>query len=776
VSLAARRDETWRERLQALASRHLATLDELLGPDSEPGIRAGLGRDFAEIEEILRGVWLVRACAEQTTELVSGYGELWSAQVLDALLRSQGRESAWLDARQVLVVGSDASGAVVDWEATRVRCAAWLAGCTAPAVVITGFIASTASGIPTTLKRNGSDFSASIFGALLDAREVTIWTDVDGVLSADPRLVPEAVVVGSMSYDEATELAYFGAKVVHPGTMAPVISRDIPIWIRNTFRPGQPGTRIGSGTRAGGGPVTGFSTIEPMALLNVEGTGMMGVPGIAQRLFGALREVGVSVVMISQASSEHSICFAVPDAQGELARRTVETAFFAELHHGQIQRVDLVPGCSILAAVGDSMAHEPGVAGRFFGALGTARVNIRAIAQGSSERNMSVVIDRADSRRGLRAVHSAFFLSHQTISIGIIGPGLIGGTLLAQLESEVAGLRDRFKLDLRVRGILDSRRMWLADEKAGALDLSRWKPALEAGGSGPAQLEEFVRHIHADYLPHAALVDCTASGELPAHYPRWLARGLHIVTPNKKAGAGPLGSYREILDEARKNRRHYLYETTVGAGLPIINTLRELVRTGDRVLQVEGVLSGTLSFLFGALQEGGRFSEVVRLARQRGYTEPDPRDDLSGMDVARKAVILAREMGLPTELEQVEVESLVPGPLRSAAVPVPEFIEALAGFDDEMAHRASEARARGEVLRHVGWIHPDGRVTVGVRSYPAAHAFARIPPGDNIVSFTTARYRERPLIVQGPGAGPEVTAAGVFADLLRLAAYLGAPA
>ena len=762
VELARARNDSYLARLDELRTRHVQAAEALLSPEPQRAFFAVLESDFKDIGELLRGVFLSRTCSERTLELITGHGELWSAQLLHAHLQAEGVSSSYLDARTLLTVEPGEGSVSVDWTRSQAQIDSWLAGLTSDWVVVTGFVACTPDGIPTTLKRNGSDFSASIFGKLLDARSITIWTDVNGVLSADPRLVPDAIVLDEVSYQEATELAYFGAKVVHPNTMAPAIENKIPIWIRNTFKPEHPGTKIHERTISDR-PVKGFATVDGMALFNVEGTGMIGVPGVAHRLFGALREVSVSVVMISQASSEHSICFAIPEAQTNLARTTLERAFFAELHHSQIQMIDVLPNCSILAAVGDNMVDHPGVSGKFFTALGKARINIRAIAQGSSERNISVVIDRADSQRALRAVHAAFYLSNQTISIGVIGAGHIGGTFLDQLGAQMETLKREFKIDLRVRGVLNSKLMALSEGRS----LEHWRASI----TEPRELGKFVQHVQADHLPHAVLIDCTASAELTAEYPRWLARGIHIITPNKKANSGPLEFYRALKSSAQEGNRHYLYETTVGAGLPIINTLRDLVHTGDEVRKIEGVLSGTLSYLFNSYDGTTPFSALVQDARDKGYTEPDPRDDLSGTDVGRKIVILAREMGLALELEAVPVESLVPEALGAGSVN--DFFARLPEYDDVIRRRFEEAQARGEVLRYVGVIDAEGACAVGLQSYPRTHAFARTTGNDNIVAFTTRRYHTQALIVQGPGAGPEVTAGGVFADLLRLASYLG---
>lgn len=768
TELAKKRDESCHVKLEALKRRHLQTVQELLPTEAHAPLQQMLETDFQNMQEILRGVWHVRSCSERTVELVSGHGELWSARFLNAYLQSQGVRSAWLDARQVLVVEPGETSVVVKWEKSQTLTNQWLSQHKADWVVITGFVAATEEGIPTTLRRNGSDYSASIFGALLKAKDITIWTDVDGVLSADPRLVPEAVVLKDLSYQETAELAYFGAKVVHPSTMAPAIRDQIPIWIRNTFNPTYPGTKIHYSSDSKK-PVKGFATVEHTALVNVEGTGMMGVPGIAQRLFGALREVGVSVIMISQASSEHSICFAIPAAQADLAKNAAEKVFAYEMQHGLIQTVEVSKDCSILAAVGDRMAQHPGVAGKFLGALGRAGVNVRAIAQGSSERNISVVISREDAVRGLRAVHSGFFLSNHTLSIGLIGTGGIGGTLLVQLAEASERLRETFKIDLRVRGITDSKRMQLADPSIG---LRSWKKE-NAPLAETLNLEKFVRHIHADHLPHAVLIDCTASQEVAQSYPQWLAAGIHVITPNKKANTQSMDFYRSLHSSIQRGRGHYLYETTVGAGLPVINTLRELVRTGDHIQSIEGVLSGTLSFIFNSFSAQIPFSEVVKEAQKRGYTEPDPRDDLSGMDVARKLVILAREIGVQLELSDVEIEPLLPQELQQGSVE--DFLKRLPSHDAKMLQLFSEAQSRGEVLRYVGHIDSQGKACVSLRRYPQTHSFARLNATDNIVAFQTARYAVQPLIVQGPGAGPEVTAGGVFADILRLCSALGAP-
>jgi len=770
VSLAERQDAALEDRIQELRQRHVGIARELLSDELYDEFVVQLDRDCRDIGGILQTVRLVRAASTTLRDLIAGYGEIWSTSIFERLLRRRDLSRGavqWLDARRVLLVEWGPLGPGIRWEQSRANLQQQVPAEFTGTVVITGFIATDTQGLQTTLGRNGSDFSASIFGSLLNAREIVIWTDVDGVLSADPRLVPEAQVIDTLSYNEAMELAYFGAKVIHPQTMAPAVHERIPIWIKNTFAPEKAGTLIHD--RSEPDPlVKGITTVEKIALVNLEGAGMIGVPGTAHRLFGALREEGISVILISQGSSEHSICFAVPEAEADRAERVVQRAFDPELREGQIHSVEVNRSCSILAVVGDGMAGAHGVSAQVFSALGKAGVNVRAIAQGASERNISVVIDGRSSARALRAVHSSFYLSAHTVSIGLIGPGLVGGALLDQIASQAERLRRDFKLDLRVRGIAGSKRMRLSQ---GPVDLSRWRDAY-AAGQDAVDLDRFAEHVHADQFPHAVIIDCSASANVASHYARWLAAGIHVVTPNKKANSAAYGEYQQVQQARRAAGAHYLYEATVGAGLPVIQTLRDLRETGDEIRRIEGMFSGTLAYLFNTWDGSQSFSSVVKHAKQLGYTEPDPRDDLSGMDVARKLIILAREMGLKLELGEVKVESLVPGALADCGVD--DFLERLTEFDAPMLARLETSRGRGHVLRYVGSVSVDGKAEVGLVELPKSHPFANIALTDNIVRFQTARYDQNPLIVQGPGAGPAVTAAGVFADLLRVCAYLGA--
>jgi aspartokinase/homoserine dehydrogenase 1 len=769
---AVRRAPGWLAALHALRERHLRLAAELLAA-SETATQDWLRQQFAELETLLQALSVLGSPSQAAQEKIQGLGEVWSSRILADYFRSRGEACDWLDAREILLVVPGELGVDVDWAASGESLARWRERNHARRVAITGFVARRDDGSATTLGRNGSDYSGAIFAALFDARELHIWTDVDGVLSADPRLVPEAVPLPALSYDEACELAYFGAKVIHPKTITPALARQLPIHIRNTFRPELPGTRISAeGDRHASGPVKGLTLSPGLALLEVEGAGMIGVPGTAQRVFEALRQANVSVVMISQGSSEHSICCVLRAAEADRAQTAVSAAFANELAHGQIHSVGVADGICVLAAVGDGMAGTPGVAARLFAALARAQVNVRAIAQGASERNISAAIAEHDAVRALRAAHAGFWLSAQTISLGVIGPGKVGAALLDQLQEALPRLRREAGLDLRLRALADSRRMHCDDLGAPA----DWRAAL-ATAERACDLTSFAAHVRTEHLPHAIILDCSASDAVAARYSDWLAAGIHVITPNKHAGAGDLSRWQAIRAASAASGARFRYEATVGAGLPVIQTLRDLLDTGDDLLAIDGIFSGTLAWLFNRYDGTQAFSALVSEAHALGYTEPDPRDDLSGTDVARKLVILAREAGMALSMANVRVESLVPATLASASRD--EFMHRLAEADASMQERFADARRRGCVLRYVASLQP-GRngeapqARVGLQELRADHAFAHLRLTDNVVQFATRRYADNPLVVKGPGAGPEVTAAGVFADLLRVAASLGA--
>ncbi|CAA2966652.1 bifunctional aspartokinase homoserine dehydrogenase, chloroplastic-like [Olea europaea subsp. europaea] len=774
---AQSRDDSYISTLDAVLEKHKSTALDLLEGDGLSSFLSRLHQDIGNLKAMLRAIYIAGHATESFSDFVVGHGELWSAQLLSSVVQKNGLDCKCMDTRDVLVVNPTSSNQVdPDFLESGKRLEKWYSENPSNMIVATGFIASTPQNIPTTLKRDGSDFSAAIMGALFRARQVTIWTDVDGVYSADPRKVSEAVILKTLSYQEAWEMSYFGANVLHPRTIIPVMTYDIPIVIRNIFNLSAPGTMIcqsiGSEDENGQrleSPVKGFATIDNLALVNVEGTGMAGVPGTASAIFSAVKDVGANVIMISQASSEHSVCFAVPENEVKAVSSALESRFRQALDAGRLSQIAVISNCSILATVGQKMASTPGVSASLFSALAKANINIRAIAQGCSEYNVTVVVNREDCIRALRAVHSRFYLSRTTIAMGIIGPGLIGGALLDQLRDQAAVLKEKFNIELRVMGITGSRTMLLSDV---GIDLSKWRD-LQMEKGEKADMQKFVQRVHGNhFIPNTVIVDCTADSYVASRYYDWLRQGIHVITPNKKANSGPLEQLRALQ---RQSYTHYFYEATVGAGLPIIKTLQGLLETGDKILRIEGIFSGTLSYIFNNFVGTRAFSDVVKEAKEAGYTEPDPRDDLSGTDVARKVIILARESGLKLELSDIPVQSLVPEPLKASAS-AEEFMQQLPKFDQDLTKRRQEAEAAGDVLRYVGVVDViNQKGIVELRRYKKEHPFAQLTGSDNIIAFTTQRYEKQPLIVRGPGAGAEVTAGGVFSDILRLASYLGAP-
>jgi len=801
LAKAESRDQTYVDDLKALEKKHEDTAGDLLGSDSDEykDFIGKLREDVVNIESTLKAISIAGTSTETFSDIIVGHGELWTAQMMALTIKKLGGQAHFLDARQILTINPSGSNTNVMYEVSNERLDAWFEERDgAPGIVVaTGFIARKPNGVPSTLKRNGSDYSATIFGALFESRMITIWTDVDGVYSADPRKVREAVCLPALSYNEAWELSYFGANVLHPATTLPAMKYNIPVVLRNFFNLDAPGTVISDAKdllrpgdsmgrsydeetfpdAADRAQVKGFATIDDVSIINVEGTGLIGVPGTAAMLFDAVRDAKVNVIMISQASSEHSLCFAVKAAEADAAKKAVEDCFKEHIAKGRVEGVEVVENCTILAAVGQEMRARHGTLATLFNALATASVNVVAVAQGSSEYNLTVVVKSDDSVRALRAAHARFFLSETPLAVGLVGPGLIGKVLLRQINEQKEKLLDEFNIDLRVVAIAGSSKMMLSTGDIG-INLDTWEDEY-ANNAEPIDMDAFANHLrnNSDGIPNSVVVDCTASDEVSDFYVKWLQTGIHIVTPNKKVNSGPLSRYNKVRRLQRESYTHYLCEGTVGAGLPIITTLRGLVETGDRIQKVEGIFSGTLSYIFNTWTTDMKFSDVVKQARDNGYTEPDPREDLNGTDVARKVVTLAREAGMMIELDDVPIESLVPEPLRDPSISVDDFMAKLPDYDDEMAAKLAEAEAAGEKLRFVGVADvSNGKASVALGKYPAGHPFTTLQGSDNIIEFQTSRYTQGgSLIVRGPGAGAEVTAAGVFADLLKLTQYLGAP-
>jgi aspartokinase/homoserine dehydrogenase 1 len=757
-------DEEYRTALAEIEKRHLDITRQLISIKKQGSILAQVKIRTNELEDVLHGVYLVKERTPRTLDYVMSFGERLSAYIISEVLKDRGFNAEFLDARTVIRTDNTFGNARVDFEETNRNIRRYFEDHKAMQI-ITGFIGTSEGGETTTLGRSGSDYTAAIFAGALQAESLEIWTDVSGMMTADPRLVKKAFTVPQLSYEEAMELSHFGAKVIFPATMQPAMASRIPIRIKNTFDPAAEGTVISSEV-TNGKLIKGVSSMNGISLLNVTGSGLVGVVGVSKRLFGTLADEKINVILISQASSEHSICFAVETKHALRAKAAIEREFAYEIAKEEMDRVTVEGDFSILAVVGEGMKHNPGTSGRMFSALGKNGVNVYAIAQGSSELNISSVVKEVDIAKALNALHEAFFLSdRKVLHIFLVGTGLIGSTLLKMMAEQREKLSSENLLEINVVAIANSRKM-LFDIEGVSLS-SPVELLLEKGE--PMDMEAFAQRMFALNLPNSVFVDCTSSEEVTDHYESILVSNISIVTPNKKANSGSLERYHALKSAAFRRGVKFLYETNVGAGLPVINTMNDLLLSGDKVISIEAVLSGTLNYIFSTFVEGRRFSEVVREAKENGYTEPDPRDDLNGMDVARKILILAREAGWDLEPSHINVENLVPEACRGD-MPVSEFLDALAQHDDHFDAMRKKAESQGKKLRYMAVLR-EGVVTIGLTAVDAQHPFYSLSGTDNIILLTTERYHERPMVIRGPGAGAAVTAAGVFADIIRIGHY-----
>lgn len=751
---AALRDDgaAFKTLLAALADRHVAAINALLPSEHQGPVTSAFLSVMAELEIRLEAVQALRELTAQSRDAIVSCGERSSALIIAAALRARGMEAEAADARQFIVTDAHFGHAAVQAEATGRKIRAYFDA--HPSLqVVTGFIAATEDGRGTTLGRGGSDYTASILGEHLRADEIEIWTDVSGVMTADPRRVSEAFPVPRLTYQEAMELSHFGAKVLFAPTMEPARRAQIPIRVLNTFEPDAPGTVIGEDMDAELGPVSGLTSLGNMALLMIRGSGLVGIAGTAERFFRSLSRAEVNVILISQGSSEHSICIAVRSADAARARAAVEREFASEARDGFVEDISVEDGICVVAVAGEKMRGAPGVAGRVFGSLGENGVNIKAIAQGSSERSISFAIRQTDETTALHALHDAFFQNSGTLRIFLAGTGLIGGTLLEMLARNHVP-------DIRLLGVMNTKKMVSSSRPVLP---TQWRQAIEQGAQ--AESRAFIESI-LQTRGKRVFVDCTPGEDFIPFYAQLLRSGVSVVTPNKKANCRSLEAYRALRAAALEGKARFLYETNVGGGLPILSTLRSLRQSGDTIRSIDGVLSGTLSYLFNAFDGTVPFSALVRSAKQQGYTEPDPRDDLSGADVGRKLLILAREMGLPFEQADIQVESLVPA--RLARGSADSFLASFASEDGALEQKRLEAADADECLRYCARI-ADGTARVRLERVPADHPCASLRGADNIVAITSDRYAQQPLIIRGPGAGAAVTAGGVLQDILRCA-------
>ena len=757
--------EDFEADLKLLEARHFDTLRAFIGPQHQNPVITRLKLLFNELEDILQGVRSLKELTDRSRDLILSYGERCSTLLISKIAEEILPGALYTDASALIKTDSTFGHARVNTEVSNVLIRSYVADNSDKVLFVTGFIASNAEGKITTLGRGGSDYTAAIFASALNAEEIQIWTDVNGMMTADPRIVKKAFSLPELSYTEAMELSFFGAKVIYPPTMIPAFLKKIPIVIKNTFEPDFKGTYIRADCSPSNLPIKGISSINEISVLNLQGSGMVGKAGFSGRLFSLLAREQINVILITQSSSEHSITFAVNPADAVKAMHLISIEFELELRAQKLDEPVVEGDLSALAIVGENMRHTPGIAGRLFHSLGRNGVNVRAIAQGSSEYNITVIVSRDDLAKALNAVHQSFFTQlKKTLNVFCLGTGQIGTTLFRQLHSHKDFLREHNDIQVRLIGVSNTREMLICRD---GISLDCWNKELSANGSA-ADLKSFIEQMIALNLPDCVLVDNTASADPVRFYEKVLSASISVVTCNKVGNSGAYEQYRRFKEAARQHGVDFYYETNVGAGLPIVKTLKDLMMSGDRVRKIEAILSGTISFIFNNFKGDANFHDVVKLAQEKGFTEPDPRDDLNGTDFMRKMLILSRDAGYAMEPEDIELENMLPAACMEAAS-VADFYEQLKASADYFNALKEKAESTGKVLRYIGKLE-NGKVSISLQMVDDSHPFYMMSGSDNIIAFNTDRYIDRPMVVKGPGAGAEVTAAGVFADLVNVGA------
>jgi len=760
--LAESGNKSFRGKIKQIKAKHSEALHALVPISAQSALLDFIEIRIGELEKICEGIFLLRELSPRTLDRIVGYGEILLTAILAAKFDSLGIKNVWKDSRELIVTDSNFGFATVNFKKTNAQIKEFFKTSSSKLHILPGFIASDADGATTTLGRGGSDYTAAILAAALDAKVLEIWTDVSGMMTADPRFVRNVRGIPRISYREAMELSHFGAKVIHPPTIHPVMAKGIPVWVKNTFAPNDFGTLIEAETSPEKEIIRGISSIDKISVLSLEGSGMVGIPGFSKRLFDALSRASINVILITQSSSEHSICVAIEEKLGKLAKESVDKEFEYEIAIGKIEPLRVENEFSILALVGDNMKAHTGVSGKMFATLGAQGINIHAIAQGSSERNISAIISSKDVRKAVNTLHEEFFSDgNKQINIYIVGVGTVGKKLIEQIRLQSEFLRANMRLNVRVVGLAKSRNK-IFDE--AGIELANAEILLK---SAPAWgIEEFVDLILEKNLRNSIFVDVTASEEVIHVYPKLLQKSVSIVACNKVAASSDYENYQRLKDLSREFGTAFLFETNVGAGLPIINTLNDLMRSGDKIRRIEAVLSGTLNFVFNNYDGSRSFASVVRQSQDEGYTEPDPRLDLSGIDVARKILILAREAGFKLEMADIENKGFMPESCLHGSVE--DFYAEMEKRENYFCDLFETARRDNFLLKYIASFD-NGKASVSLQSISKEHNFANLSGKDNAVLFYTNRYADLPLVVKGAGAGADVTAAGVFADIIRAA-------
>ena len=752
----------YRELFSSIEKRHVEVTRELIPAQYQGTVLSEVKKELNQLESLLEGIFLLNELSPKTSDKIMSFGELLSSFIIAEAMKNKGFDVAYKNSKELIVTDTNFNRAGVFFEQTTKNIVGFFKSNQNEIIVSPGFIAMTKGNETSTLGRGGSDYTAAIYAAAIDASVLEIWTDVSGMFTANPKLVKQAFPIKSISYEEAMELSHFGAKVLYPPTIQPVLSKEIPICIKNTFDAKSDGTLI-TKSAENHYPIKGLSHIDHMALCTLEGSGMIGVPGISMRLFKSLSEVQINIALITQASSEHSICFAINDSDSNLAKAVVEKEFEYEISKGAVNPLEIELDQAIIALVGDKMKSHQGISGKMFSTLGKNNVNIRAIAQGASEMNISAVIAKKDVEKALNTLHSSFFEDQtKQLNLFVVGVGNVGGKLLDQIRLQQHYLLEELNLQIRVIALTNSKQMLFNDE---GIDLDVWKSELLQKGE-KLNIEGFKQKVKELNMRNSIFVDNTANEEISDLYEFFLKESVSVVTCNKIACSSELSHYKKLKQLAKEYSASFLYETNVGAGLPIIDTLKNLVASGDKVTKIQAVLSGSLNFIFNNLSPEKPFFEVVQQAGIEGYTEPDPRIDLSGVDVMRKILILARESGYEMELDDIQNQTFLPEASLKADS-VSDFMETLKDeklFFDTLHHNAAVKDCR---LKYVASFN-NGKAEVGLQEIAKDHPFYNLDGKDNIVLFYTKRYIEQPLIIKGAGAGAEVTASGLFADIIRI--------